>query len=150
MKACQILIILLLACAQAVWAQSYETPEATLNTYLEACKAGDFEAAEMCYTRSGRELVKQDTAEMEPRSPELLKGTYERLKDVDFKLEQVNAKRAIFWPDDEQVPPMFVRIQEPEERWRLDYHFMSRYIRVDENGWAWRNKRLLDLWKKRE
>lgn len=131
-------------------AQNFETPEATLDAYLQACKAGDFEAADLCYTQSSRELVKADLAGMEPRSPELLKGTYERLKAANFELEKVNDKRAIFWSQNEDIPPMLMRIQAPEEGWRIDYHFMSRYLRVTQDDWNWRNKRLFEIWKKRE
>jgi hypothetical protein len=150
MKPLSIKLLLFLLLTQVCLSQSFETPNETFETYLQACKLGDFDAAEMCYTKSSRELAKQDAAHMEPRSPEMLQGTYERLKDVEFKLEEVNAKRAIFWPEDESIPPMFMRIQVAQEGWRIDYHFMSRYVKVTEDGWSWRNKRLFSLWKKRE
>ncbi|MFA7482876.1 MAG: hypothetical protein WC314_20380 [Vulcanimicrobiota bacterium] len=144
------LLVLLFLLSQIGLADKFETPNDTLEAYLQACKEGDYQAAESCYTRSSRELAAQDAKQMGERPPELLIGTYERLKDVDFRLEQVNPKRAILWPETEQIPPMFLRIQHAEEGWRLDYHFMSRYMRVNENGWSWRNQRILDLWKKRQ
>ncbi len=149
-KALFLALALMLTLVQTGLAENYETPRGTLDAYLKACQAGDVEAAEMCYTRSSREVAKQDAEQAAPPSPESLKGAYERLKDVDFKLEEVNAKRAIFWPEEESIPPMFLRVQHEEEGWRLDYHFMSRYIRVGEDGWSWRDQRVFQIWKKRE
>ena len=150
MKRALFMAALLLLLGQNCLAEKYKTPQETLDAYLKACQAGDLEAAEMCYTRSSREVAKQDAAQAEPPPPEALTGAYERLKDVDFRLEEVNPKRAIFWPDEEAIPPMFLRIQNEEEGWRLDYHFMSRYIRMGEDGWSWRDPRVFQIWKKRE
>jgi hypothetical protein len=142
-------LALLLLCQNSL-AETYKTPKEVLDAYLKACQLGDLEAAELCYTRSSREVAKQDAEQGAPPPPEALKSAYERLKDVDFKSEQVNAKRAILWPGDESIPPMFLRVQDQEEGWRLDYHFMSRYIRVGEDGWSWRDQRVFQIWKKRE
>ena len=131
-------------------AQDYTRPEKTLDTYLEACKAGSYSRAEGCYTKSSRSLVQTLVQEQPERDPDLLKGLYEKLKPLSFRLEEVNAKRAILWPSDENVPPFFLRIQEPEEGWRIDYHFMSNFLKIDKKGWSWRNKRILGIWKSRE
>lgn len=130
--------------------QSFQTPEQTLESYLQACEQGNFEAAQACYTKSSRELSQAQQAQSGTVDPEVLRQAYQRLKDVDFKLEQVNSKRAILWPGDESIPPFLFRIQEPSEAWRLDYHFMSNYIKVNDKGWSWRDPRILGLWKKRE
>ena len=141
---------MLLQLGQICLAETYETPRETLDAYLSACQEGDLEAAEMCYTRSSREVAKQDAEQGASPPPEALRRAYEQLKDVDFRLEEVNAKRAILWPDLESIPPMFLRVQHQEEGWRLDYHFMSRYIRVGEDGWSWRDPLFFQIWKKRE
>lgn len=145
-----VLCTLFFTSTEGALGQSFQTPEQTLETYLEACEQGNFEAAQTCYTKSSRELSQAQEAQAGTADPEMLRQTYERLKDVDFKLEQVNAKRAILWPGDESIPPFLFRIQEPSEAWRLDYHFMSNYIKVNEKGWSWRDPRILGLWKKRE
>jgi len=150
MRKALLVVLALLLLGQTCLAETYETPKETLDAYLNACQAGDLEAAELCYTSSSREVAKQDAELGAAPPPDALKSAYERLKDVDFKLEEVNAKRAIFWPADESIPPMFMRIQQEEEGWRLDYHFMSRYIRVGEDGWSWRDPRVFQIWKKRE
>ena len=133
-----------------LWAvPGFSTPEEAYKTYLEACSSGDHKAAENCYTRSSRELVGQLPEEAAP-APEALKMMSEEMKKLSYKIEQVNKKRAIIWFDNESVPPLFLRIQEPAEGWRLDYHFMSHYIQADGNGWSWRNKKVFNLWKSRE
>lgn len=150
MRFCLTALTLITLVFQSSSAQVFDTPEDTLQAYLKACKAGDFEAAESCYTKSSRDLAKADVQGREPPPPSVLKNTYDRLNGAGLKLEKFNDKRAAFWAEDEQIPPLLMRIQSPEEGWRIDYHFMSRYLRVDQDGWSWKNKRLFDIWKKRE
>ena len=130
-------------------AQDYSSPEKTFETYLEACKVGSFEKAEACYTKSSRALAKQ-RSQGRVRHSDSLVDAFDKLSPLTFRLESVNTKRAILWPSDESVPPFFLRIQEPEENWRLDYHFMSNFIQVEKDGWKWRNKRIFKIWKSRE
>ncbi len=130
-------------------ASSFSTPEEAYKTYLEACSRGDYKAAQNCYTKSSRELVSQMPEESAPE-PEALKMMAEQMEKLSYKIEKVNKKRAIVWFDKESVPPLFLRVQEPGEGWRLDYHFMSHYIQADGDGWSWRNKRVFNLWKSRE
>lgn len=139
-----------LAVSPALAEPDYSTPEATLATYLEACKAGDFTAADACYTKSSREFLAKTPAFSEGRSPDMLRGTYERLSKVKFSTEKVNAKRAVLVSDDKAIPPFYVRVQEPKEGWRIDWHFMANYMRGDANGWSWKNPRADGLWKSRE
>lgn len=135
----------------ALSAQSrFDTPKAALDAYLQACREGDYQAAEACYTESSRKYVAQRTDPEVPRNPDLLRQFYQRMADTDFRLEQVNSKRAVFWPEDETIPPFLLRIQKPEEGWRLDYHFMSNYIKVKDSGWSWANPKIFGLWKQRE
>jgi hypothetical protein len=141
---------ILLVNAPVLAQPDYSSPEATLKTYLEACKAGDFSAADECYTASSRKRLAETPALTEGRHPDLLTGTYERLSTLTFTTEKVNAKRAILRPDDPKVPPFFLRVQTPKEQWRIDWHFMANYIRADANGWSWVNPRAEGLWKSRE
>ena len=143
-------LLLVLLSGLAVAETTYEEPKQTLDAYLKACQAGDFEAAESCYTASSRKLVQSQTSPEEKRDPQLLVQTYEMLKPLEFREEKVNEKRAILWPNDESVPPFMFRIQDPEEGWRIDYHFMSHYIQIKDDGWKWRDKRLFKIWKSRE
>lgn len=143
------LIILLFLAIPLMGATGFSSPEEAYKTYLNACSSGDYKAAQMCYTKSSRELVNQLPEDSAP-NPEGLKMMAEQMKKLSYKIEQVNKKRAIVWFDEESVPPLFLRIQEPGEGWRLDYHFMSHYIQADGNGWSWRNKRVFNLWKSRE
>ena len=54
----------------ALLAQSFETPERTLETYLKACEEGDFDAAQACYTKSSRELSEAQEPQSGPADPE--------------------------------------------------------------------------------
>ncbi len=145
-----VLVSALLLATPAWAAPDYSSPEATLQTYLEACKAGDFAAADACYTKSSREFLAATPAFTEGRSADMLRGTYERLSGLKFSTEKVNAKRAILTPDDKAIPPFYMRIQEPGEGWRIDWHFMANYMRGDANGWSWKNPRAEGIWKGRE
>ena len=147
---CFVFLLFLLSASVAVAEGPYATPMQTFETYLKACQNGDYKAAENCYTRSSRELVEKQMAGGAQRDPEALKGLYEGLSQVTFREELVNEKRAILWPDDEKFAPMFLRIQDVEEGWRLDYHFMSNYIRANDKGWSWRNERVYRIWKTRK
>jgi hypothetical protein len=134
-----------------VWAEpDFSTPEATLKTYLAACKAGDFTATDACYTKSSRDLLAANPAMTQGRQAEMLTGTYERLSPLTWTTEKVNAKRAILTPNDPKVPPFFMRQQTKGEGWRIDFHFMANYIRADQNGWSWINPRAEGIWKSRE
>ena len=127
----------------------YSSPEATLRTYLKACQAGDFVAADACYTKSSREFIANAPKMTEGRVPEQLVGTYERLSKVDFRTEKINDKRAVLVPNDRKIPPFYVRVQEPKEGWRIDWQFMANYMRADANGWSWVNPRAEGIWKSR-
>ncbi len=141
----------LLLLALPAWAgPDYSSPEATLKTYLEACKAGDFEAADACYTKSSREFIAKTPKMTAGRKPEHLIGTYERLSALKFTTETVNPKRAIVRPDDSKVPPFYMRVQDPKEGWRIDWQFMANYMRADQNGWSWVNPKAETLWKSRQ
>jgi hypothetical protein len=142
------LLALLLTVSAA--AQDYSSPEATLQTYLAACKAGDFAAADQCYTASSREFLAKTPALTQNRPVELLTATYGRLSKLKWITEKVNPKRAILRPDDSKVPPFFLRQQAPNEGWRIDWHFMANYIRADESGWSWVNPKAEGIWKSRE
>lgn len=143
--------LLFLLCLSPLGAQTgYSTPDETYQTYLKACSSGDYVAAEGCYTRSSRELVDKTRTKGEEPAPESLQMLHARLEPLTYKIEEVNPKRAIVWFDDKSVPPLFLRIQDKHEGWRLDYHFMSHYIRAGKDGWSWRNKRVFKLWKSRE
>lgn len=143
-------MLLLLVLATLGLAESeYATPRATLDRYLKACSDGDYAAAEACYTKSSRELVKEQMKDAEVRDPDLLKSAYDRLSPLEYREERVNEKRAILWPSDEKIPPFLLRVQDEKEGWRLDYHFMSHYIRVNEDGWSWTNSRIFKIWKSR-
>ena len=144
-----VLLCLLFLTLPIMGASSFSTPEEAYKTYLEACSRGDYKAAQNCYTKSSRELVSQMPEESAPE-PEALKMMAEQMEKLSYKIEKVNKKRAIVWFDKESVPPLFLRVQEPGEGWRLDYHFMSHYIQADGDGWSWRNKRVFNLWKSRE
>ena len=141
-------LLLILCLALPCLAETFETPRGTLDAYLKACREGDEKALRECYTKSSRELAKADAAEGQGEVD--LAAVHEHLAQQTFTLEQVNKKRAIFWAEDESVPPFFLRVQDEAEGWRIDYHFMSRYMRVNPDGWSWRNKRIFELWKKRE
>ena len=145
-----VLVISALLLFQVVGANSlYVTPEATLDTYLSACKDADFARADACYTKSSRALLYRNLEGRPPRDPSLLKQTYSRMSALNFVTERVNSKRAILWPNDKSVPPFFLRIQDSEEEWRIDYHFMSNYINVKEDGWSWKHPKIFKLWKSR-
>ena len=92
----------------------FDSPQSTLKTYLEACSQGDYAAAEACYTKSSRKLVEEQMKGIE-RDPELLKGAYQHLSQVEYREERVNGKRAILWPSDERIPPFLFRIQDEKE-----------------------------------
>ncbi len=144
------LFFLFLITGTALAQPDFSTPEATWQTYLQACQAGDFEGVELCFTASSRQYLKQNPQPVEERDPALLKATYERLTATDFRLEKVNSKRAIMWPADERIPPCFLRIQKPAEGWRIDLHFMTNYIRVTEDGWSYTFSRAERIWKSRK
>lgn len=145
---------LLLAVLLLTWTvqaqDSFETPQQTLDSYLQACREGDYQAADACYTKSSREFLEKHLKPEAKRDPKHLLASYERLKSLTFEEERVSPKRAILWADSEKVPPFLLRIQEPEEGWRIDYHFMSHYIKIEEDGWKWRNEKLFKIWKSRE
>lgn len=128
----------------------YSSPEATLKTYLAACQAGDYAAADACYTKSSRELLAGKPEMTQGRTPELLTNTYARLSPLQWTTEKVNAKRAILVPNDAKVPPFFMRQQSKDEGWRIDFHFMANYLRADQNGWSWVNPKAEGIWKSRE
>lgn len=127
----------------------YSSPESTVRSYLEACRRGDLAAADQCYTASSRELLAQMPNVAQQRTPEQLQSFYQRLSELTFQTERVNPKRAILTPNDPKIPPFFLRIQAPQEQWRIDWHFMANYIRADQQGWSWKNPRALALWKSR-
>ena len=129
---------------------NFSSPEATLKTYLEACKAGNYEAADACYTKSSREFIAKTPKMTAGRKPEHLTGTYDRLSTLKWTVENVNQKRAIVKPDDSKVPPFYMRVQDPKEGWRIDWQFMANYMRADQNGWSWANPRAETLWKARQ
>jgi len=128
----------------------FETPRDALDTYLSACERGDQKAAVQCYTASSRKLVEMSGLLDDSDASARLKALYERLQTVEFREEKYSDTRAAMWPDDETIPPFLFRIQDREEGWRMDYHFMSHYIQADEDGWSWRNKRLFEIWKTRK
>jgi hypothetical protein len=145
-----LLSIVVLCLLTPVWAQpDYSTPEQTLQTYLQACKAGDFAQADACYTRSSREFLAKTPKMTEGRMPEHLMGTYDRLAGLEFTTEKVGEKRAILRPNDAKVPPFYMRVQDPKEGWRIDWQFMANYMRADANGWSWVNPRAEGIWKSR-
>lgn len=151
MRTMALLLLSLFVCATPAWSEpDFSSPEATLKTYLEACKAGDFAAADLCYTASSREALAKNPAFTENRQTEMLTGTYERLSKLTFTTEKVNAKRAILKPNDDKVPPFFLRIQTPKEGWRIDWHFMANYIRANADGWSWVNPKAEAIWRSRE
>lgn len=146
-----IILLLLISLSQAILAQEpYTSPESTLETYVAACKAGDYKAAEQCYTKSSRKLLEEQVGAEDTRDPELLKASGEQLASCKFRLEQVNSKRAVMWPNVETVPPILLRIQSMDEGWRIDYHFMANYMQVKADSWQWRNPQIFKVWKTRE
>ncbi len=127
----------------------FSSPEATLQSYLAACKAGDFSLADACYTKSSREFIAKNPKMTEGRAPQQLTGTYDRLSTLEFTTEKVNEKRAIVRPNDAKVPPFYIRVQDPKEGWRIDWQFMANYMRADANGWSWTNPKAEGIWKSR-
>ncbi len=151
MKSQLLFLVVALFLATPVLAEGdFSTPEATLATYLQACREGDFEKSDLCYTHSSRQYLQEHEEFTQNRNPEDLRQAYDRLSQVEFTLEQVNEKRAILHPDDPKIPPFFLRQQKPGEGWRIDFHFMSNYLRADENGWSWRFPKAEGLWKSRK
>lgn len=145
-----LLLSVLLCLISPVQAEpDFSSPEATMRTYMEACQAGDFVAADACYTESSRAFLAKNPALRDSRPVEALIGTYERLSKVTFTTEMVNTKRAILRPDDPKLPPYFLRIQNPKEQWRIDWNFMANYIRANDKGWSWANPRAEGIWKSR-
>lgn len=143
------LFLLFSLCLSVHAEEAFETPKAALDAYFEACSRGDYAAAEACYTKSSRELVQAQFKDQPERDPELLKEAGENLKTLNFREEVYGPTRAAFWPDNEAVAPLLFRIQDKAEGWRLDYHFMSNYIRLKDGGWSWTNPRLFNIWKTR-
>lgn len=151
MRGWLVVILSLLGFCAPVWAEpDFSTPQATFESYLEACREGDFEGADLCYTASSREYIASHPRVTEGRSPESLKVTYQRLSQAAFKLEQVNSRRAIIRFEDQGIPPYFLRVQKAGEGWRIDWHFMSHYIRRTEDGWSWTFSRAERIWKSRK
>lgn len=145
-----ILLVTLLTTALAQAAPDFSTPEKTLETYLKACQAGDFQAADLCYTESSRKFLQDNAYMTEGREPEQLKKAYQNWSTLKFRTEMVNAKRAVLHPSSADVPPFFLRKQAKGEGWRIDYHFMSNFIKVDENGWSWKMPRAEKIWRSRK
>lgn len=145
-----LLLAFTLLTVQALAQPDYSSPEATLRSYLRACEAGDFGAADACYTKSSREFIAKTPKMTEGRIPQQLTGTYDRLSKLKFTTEKVNDKRAILRPDDEKVPPFYMRIQDPKEGWRIDWQFMANYMRADAKGWSWVNPKAEGIWKSRQ
>lgn len=144
------LLGLLCVLAQPVLAApDYSTPESLLATYLSACQAGDVAAANECYTASSREFIEQHPEVMAGVDSALLKATYDRLSVVTFDTEQVSPTRAILNPSDPKIPPFYLRQQKKGEDWRIDWHFMSNYIRADEKGWSLTFPKAESVWRKR-
>lgn len=143
-------VFLALFLSGPLWAEhTFDSPRATFEAYLKACEVGDYTAAESCYTKSSRELAQAQWKDQPARDPELLKEAYKSLSSLAFREEIVSPTRAILWPDNESVAPLLFRIQDKEQGWRMDYHFMSSYIKVDQNGWSWKNPKLFSIWKTR-
>lgn len=142
-------VLLFLLSAPLLGQTAFDSPRSTFDTYLKACREGDYRAAEDCFTRSSRELVQAQVKPEEPRDPEQLKSVYEAMSKLKYSEEKVSPTRAIMWPDDKSVAPLLLRIQDKSEGWRIDYHFMSHYIKVDDHGWSWRNPKLFAIWKSR-
>ena len=142
--------LLALASTLAVAEPDFSTPEKTLENYLRACEAGDFEAADLCYTASSRKYLKENSYLTQGREPAQLKKVFAQLSKQSFRTEQVNSKRAILHPDDSRHPPFFIRQQAKGEGWRIDFHFMTNYIKADAEGWSWRMKRAEKIWKSRK
>lgn len=142
-----VLLFSLVVTAQAE--PAFDSPKAALDAYFEACASGDYAAAESCYTKSSRELVQAQYKDLPERDPQLLKDAGENLRALKLREEIYSPTRAAFWPEDERVAPLLLRIQDKAEGWRLDYHFMSNYIRLKDGGWSWANPRLFNLWKSR-
>jgi hypothetical protein len=145
-----LVFLLTLSFSLNLLAAPIDTPRAALDGYLEAAREGDFDAAKAFYTESSRKMFPELSQEELAAQGSRLKSLAERLQAVEFELEQVSPERAVFWASDEKIPPFLVRVQDKEEGWRLDYHFMSRYIQADEKGWSWRNRRVFDIWKNRK
>ncbi len=146
----RIWLLVLLLSGLALGEPDFSSPEAAYQTYLAACQSGDFGLADLCYTHSSRQYLAENPKMTEGRSPEILTGTYVRLKDKGYRVEQVSERRAIIrWdPEDPRVPPIYIRQQKRGEGWRLDLMFMARYIRQHEDGWSFVIPQAEKLWKK--
>ncbi len=128
----------------------FATPEAALESYLEALEAGDSERVLQCYTASSRRMVSEHPELSKGRTPEELQASHSMLEGLTYTTEQVNEKRAILHPDDEGVPPLFLRRQVEDEGWRIDLHFMLNYIRAGSNGWSYTFPRAEQIWRSRK
>lgn len=149
-KTCWLLILLGLILARpAVAEPSYSSPEALLKTYLQALQSGNYEFVDACYTSSSRQFLQSNPDLIAERTQQTLMSTYEHLAKLEFTTEKVSARRAILHPSDPKVPPLYARIQDPNEGWRLDWRFMTDYLRVNENGWSLRNPKAESLWRSR-
>ncbi len=144
-----LLALLTLAAPPSFAAPDYSTPESLLKTYLSACQAGDVAAANECYTASSRAFIAAHPEVMAGVNPELLTATYDRLSALKFETEQISPTRAILKPSDSKVPPFYLRQQKAGEGWRIDWHFMSNYIRADDKGWRVTNIKAESVWRKR-
>lgn len=141
--------LLLFLSAPSLAQTSFDTPRSTFDAYMKACSEGDYGAAEGCFTKSSRELLKAQSNPQEPRDPQQLKAVYDAMSKLEYTEERVSPTRAVMWPNDKSVAPLLLRIQDKSEGWRIDYHFMSHYIKADDNGWSWRNPKLFTIWKSR-
>lgn len=133
----------------AVANPDYSTPEATLQSYLSACKNGDKEAVENCYTASSRKFIAENQAITEGQTAEQLRLSYDKLSKLEFSTEKVSDKRAILRPKEQSIPPLYLRIQDPEEGWRIDWRFMRDYMRITDQGFSFRNPKAESIWKSR-
>ena len=117
----------------------FSSPEATFKTYLRACKAMDFEKADMCYTKEFRDFIKTNKRYRAHRHPGQLKNEYHYLHGKKYKLERHGRKAIMRFSKEFDRPEPLYFVKE-RGAWKIDGMFSFDNVVIEDSAhWHWRN-----------
>lgn len=117
----------------------FSSPEATFKTYMQACKALDFEKSDLCSTEEFQRFTKINKRYLAHRHTGQLANAYRYWHNKPYKLELHGNKAIMRFSPEFSRPEPFYFVKEREE-WKLDSMFsFNNVIIEDSTHWHWRN-----------